>query len=172
MHRSLSKGLLAVLVALLAACYPEYNWREVEVAEGRALALFPARVHTQERQFSWDGDSRAFSMSSATIGKAVYAVGYMLLPDAERHNPAAVQSWKARLIKGLYANYQVPLPDALPDSGQEILIETERAGESVRLVGRVQLIGDALIEVLAAGPREALPLERAREFVTSLKPAG
>ena len=173
MRRSLSSiGIVVLTALLLAACYPEYNWREVSVAEGRAQALFPARVHTQARQFEWEGGTRAFTLSSATVGKAVYASGHMLLSADELRDPAVLRQWQERLVQSLYANYQAAVPAVLPGPGQDILIESQRAGEPVRLVGRVQVIGDALVEIVAAGPKEALPMDRAREFVASLKPAG
>lgn len=173
MFRLLPSILAAVFAALLlSACYPEYDWREVSVADGRAVALFPARVRTEQRQVEWDGHSVAFTMSAATVDQAVFAVGHVVLPDPVRNDPAAARRWVETRVRGLYANFQAEPPAALPGAGDDILIETVRAGEPVRLMGRVQLIGGALVEAMAAGPADALPRERALEFVSSLKRAG
>ena len=172
MRRALSSVLLAALASLLlAACYPEYNWRVVDVADGRAQVLFPARVQTHERQFEWEGQPRVFTMTSAEVGKSTFAAGHMLLSQAERNDSAMVQRWADRLVRGWYANYQVPEPAVLPALGQDVLIEADRDGQSIRLLGRVQVIHGALVDVIAVGPADALSLERAREFVGSLKPA-
>ena len=172
MRRALSSVLLAALASLLlAACSPEYNWRVVEVADGRAQILFPARVQTHERQFEWEGQARVFTMTSAEVGKSTFAAGYMLLSQDERNDAAMVQQWADRLVRGWYANYQVPEPDVLPTVGQDVLIEVNRNDQPVRLFGRVQVIHGALVNAIAVGPADALSLERAREFVGSLKPA-
>src|SRR3546814_3786601 len=60
-------GLIMLLSGVLAACSPQYNWREIPVGQGAAKAFFPDKPATQERTLKFSGHDIAFSMTSATV---------------------------------------------------------------------------------------------------------
>ena len=68
-------GAVAGLALLVAACSPSYNWREVDVADGHVRAAFPDRVMTDTRDLKLDTHTLSFTLASATVGEAVFAVG-------------------------------------------------------------------------------------------------
>ena len=53
---------LLVLCSLLwlAGCTPEYNWRELTVADDRAVVMFPSRVQTEQRKLRVEGIDLVF----------------------------------------------------------------------------------------------------------------
>src|SRR5690348_2571359 len=73
---------LAICAILLGACTPTYNWREVLIADGAARATFPARTATDTRDIPLAGQTLRFSLTSARVGDAVFAVGYAPVPPA------------------------------------------------------------------------------------------
>lgn len=164
-------GVAAALAIVLAACTPEYDWRELPVAEGRARAAFPARVQTEQRPVTLDGRQLPFTLTTAAVGEALFAVGHAPLPADVRGRVADEARLARALTRTLYANLGRQPPEDLPPPGKEIRVEAEIDGEPALLMARVMVQGDMLIEAVAMGPSRSLPIERAQDFVRSLRPA-
>ena len=71
-----------------------------------------------------------------------------------------------RLVTSLAANGGEPPEGA--NQGDVFELETNVAGQPSRLVARVLVHRDILIEVVASGPKSALALEQAHDFMRSL----
>lgn len=160
----------AALASLLAACSPEYDWRELSVADGRATAAFPAKVQTESRPVHLDGVQLPFALTFAAVGKGLFAVGYASLPEPVRGNPGEAARLAGALTRAFYANLGLQPPEQLPAPGEEITLHAELDGEPLRLVARVMVLDGAVMEAVAMGPARSLPVERAQEFVRSLRP--
>ena len=170
-------GVIVGLALLMAACSPRYNWREVDVADGYVRAAFPDRVFTETRDLPLDTHTLRFTLATATVGEAVFAVGSAPLPADIAADPVARQALGMALMHSLYANMQAPPPATWPDYGQDIEVRGKAMGKPGWLQARVWVTDTMLIEAVAAGTEESLPAERAREFLRSVvvnpaKPAG
>ncbi|WP_076518620.1 MULTISPECIES: hypothetical protein [unclassified Achromobacter] len=165
-------GVFLALALVLAACSPSYNWREMDVADGHVRAAFPARVSTETRELRLDTHTLPFTLASATVGEAVFAVGSAPLPPEIAASPAARQALGVALMRSLYANMQAPPPKEWPAFGQDIEVHGKAVGKPGWLHAKVWVTDTMLIEAVAAGTEESLPAERAREFLRSvvLKP--
>lgn len=163
-RRRAAGALLAA--ACLAACTPEYNWREMDVADGRARAAFPARVQTEQRAVTLAGRQLTFSLTSAQVGQSVFAVGHAAVPA----DPQVRQILREALVASLYDNMGAEPPARItPDD--DISIRADVNGQPTLLMGRVRVYGDRLVEAVVAGPAQDLPPEKASEFVRSLVPS-
>ena len=70
------KFLLVLFCLLwLGGCTPEYNWRELTVADERAMVMFPSRVKTEQRPIRVDGIELIFSLTSAAVDQSVFSDG-------------------------------------------------------------------------------------------------
>jgi len=157
--------LSGLVLSLLLGCSPEFNWRELSVAEDRARLAFPAKVQTEQRQIQLDGHALAFSLSAANVGPAVFAVGFAVLP--ENLNESAQKSLTRALLTSLFAaSGQIPTQAAL--EGQVFELETLVAKQPSLLMARVLIHRGMLMQVVASGPKQALPREQALEFMRSL----
>ena len=154
------------LLVFLVGCTPEYNWREVEVAEARAKVAFPARVQTDQRAVSLGGNRLPFHLTSASVNDAVFAVGFMKIPDS-MSEPEAGQLVRD-LVNSLAARTGKRPPDAAYDS-KVFELEAVVAGRPSRTLARVLVHRGMLIQVVASGPSSALSQEHANEFMRSLR---
>jgi hypothetical protein len=161
-------GAILALALLLAACSPRYNWREVDVAGGHVRAAFPDRVQTETRQLRLDTHTLTFTLASATVGEAVFAIGSAPLPPELAADPVARQALGLALMRSLYVNMQAPPPTEWPPFGQDIDVQGKAMGKPGWLRARVWVTDNMLIEAVAAGTEESLPAERAREFLRSV----
>lgn len=147
------KGFLVLCcAALLSACSPDYNWRQVSVADGRLMAMFPAKPASEQRNLDFEGRQLAFSMTQARVGDDVFAVGYAPWGDAFRDEPDLRERVAREVLLSLYRNFGAPPPETLPAMGAPFEL---RAGqdESVLLRARIWLTSHGLVEgmVVTAG---------------------
>ena len=154
------------LLVFLVGCTPEYNWREVEVADGRAKLAFPARVQTDQRVVSLGDEKLSFRLTSASVNDAVFAAGYMKIP--ENMDPAQAAQLVRDLVNSLASRVGKRPPDAAYES-QVFELEAVVSGRPSRMLARVLLHRGMLIQVVASGPSSVLTPEQANEFMRSLR---
>ena len=154
------------LLVFLVGCTPEYNWREVEVADGRASLAFPARVQTEQRVVAVGDEKLSFRLTSASVNDAVFAVGYIKIP--ENMDSAQAGQVMRDLVNSLASRVGKRAPDSAYAS-QVFELQTIVSGRPSRMQARVLLHRGMLIQVVASGPSNILTQERANEFMRSLR---
>lgn len=161
-------GAVVTLALLVAACTPSYNWREVDVADGHVRAAFPDRVMTDTRDLKLDTHTLRFTLATANVGEAVFAVGSAPLPPDIAADPVAKRALGLALMRSLYTNMQAMPPMGWPPYGEVIEVHGKAMGKPGWLQAKVWVTDTMLIEAVAAGTQESLPAERAREFLRSV----
>ncbi|WP_338880862.1 hypothetical protein WHX56_07185 [Achromobacter veterisilvae] len=161
-------GAIVGLALLVAACSPAYNWREVDVADGHVRAAFPDRVMTDTRDLKLDTHTLRFTLVTANVGEAVFAVGSAPLPPDIAADPVARRALGMALMRSLYTNMQAMPPMEWPPYGEVIEVHGKAMGKPGWLQAKVWVTDTMLIEAVAAGTQESLPAERAREFLRSV----
>lgn len=164
-------GLIGLLSVFLAACSPDYNWRQVSVGDGVATAFFPDKPRTQERTLPFSGHDIVFSLTSATVDDALFTVAHAPLPEALRANQAARREFATAVVRSLYRNLGVQEPEPLPAFGELFVIEGQGPQGPVRLQARVWLTDRSLVEGLVTAARDAFPAAQADEFLQGLSVA-
>lgn len=153
-------------LVLLVGCTPEYNWREVEVADGSAKLAFPARVQTDQRAVMLGDEKQSFRLTSASVDDAVFAVGYMNIP--KNMGDTQARQLVRDLVNSLASRVGRRAPDAAYAS-EVFELEAVVNGRPSRMLARVLLHRGMLIQVVASGPSSVLTQERANEFMRSLR---
>ena len=157
--------LVSFCLLWLAGCTPEYNWRELTVADDRAIVMFPSRVKTEQRTIRVDGMDLVFSLTSAAVDQSVFSVGYAPLSLAL--DAAQTERLVQAFATALAARVGQPLMrQAL--NGDVFELESVVAGQASRLLGRVLIHRGMLIQVVVSGPKKSLSKENATEFMRSL----
>jgi hypothetical protein len=162
---SWSRPLVLSALLLLSGCYPEYNWREVPVADGLVVAAFPGKIHTQSRKVSLAGVELEFNVDSARHGDSIFALGYARLPEglsAEERNDIR-RAMTETLFRSLGAE-----ADANAMMGRTFTLSSGQAGTALMVVGRVLEHRNLIIRMMASGPAKQLSEEVGRDFIGSL----
>jgi hypothetical protein len=157
-------GVLALWA--LGGCTPAYNWREWTVADGRAVIMFPARIQTEQRQIDLEGVATIFSLTSASVGEAVFSVGFTPLSDA------LTEAQRAALLKKVVSALAARAGKSPPENalkGESFTFEMVVAGKPSLMMARVLEHRGMLLQVVASGPKQSLANENALEFVRSLR---
>ncbi|WP_353149483.1 hypothetical protein [Pollutimonas bauzanensis] len=156
---------------LLMACTPSYNWREVSLADGAVKAFFPDKPLTQERPLNYSGHELRFSLTTATVDEALFAVGYAPLPEALRGAPEKTQGLASTIVASLYQNMGVEPPTQLPELGKPFTIEGKSQQGPMRMRATVWLTDHALIEGIVMAGQAPFPEQEADEFLRGLQVA-
>ncbi len=73
----------AACVLLLAACAPDYNWREIRPPGTGYLVMLPGKPASMSRPIHLDDLAVTMAMSGARVGEQSFTVGMVELPDSQ-----------------------------------------------------------------------------------------
>ncbi|WP_431274383.1 hypothetical protein ACQ858_20500 [Variovorax ureilyticus] len=80
----LGRAVLAAGTAVLVACSPTFNWREVPVGDAGVIALLPCRPERATRDLPLGGGSIPVDMAGCKAGDATFAVAHARAATAEQ----------------------------------------------------------------------------------------
>ena len=93
----------AVLVVfLLMACTPTYNWRDVRFAEPGLVALLPCKPDQGTRDVPLGGRAVRIAMQGCEAGGALFAVAWVDAGDAAQAQ-VLIDQWKTATLANLQA---------------------------------------------------------------------
>lgn len=168
--RRLVFAFLLASAGLLAGCSPQYDWRTVDVADGRVRAMLPAKPQASERELDFEGHTLTFVLTSASVDGMLFTVGYAALPDALRADVSARDRLMTQTQASLYRNLGAVLPTDMPDAAERFTIVGQGQGRPLRLDAMVWTTQDALIEGIVIGDADAWPHDQIAEFLRELAP--
>ena len=127
--------------ALVAACNPSLNWREVRAKEAPLLALLPCKAEASSRKVSLGGQEVDMALNSCTAADALFVVGQASVPPANAQ--VALKHWQRAALANIsvvlagQAIKESPLP-VTGVAGTPVLLTTagKRAnGSAVQFTG-------------------------------------
>lgn len=161
-------GVLTIFLALLGGCSPDYNWRDVAVADGAVQASFPDTTRTQSRKLTFAGREIEFALTVAKVNGVVFAVGYAALPESLRGDESARREMGKEVIQSFYRSANVNEPRVFPDWGEAFKIEGASSKGAITLQARVWVPPHALIEAIVTADASAFPQQQADDFLRSV----
>lgn len=97
-------ALAALAVATLAACAPEYDWREVRSTHDGWFAMLPGKPVSLTRRISLDSLEVSMSMQGARVGETTFTIAVAELPDdAPATRDRAVAAMRAGMLRNIGA---------------------------------------------------------------------
>lgn len=171
MRDFLLRAAAAAACALLLACSPKFDWREVRGSAAPYVALFPAKPDTHARTINLDGAQVRMTMTGAEIDGVSFTVGSVHLEDPTRAQQAigAMKTALVRNIEGRIVSERLsaPAPGAT-------LLELEARGPLPQgrerlLLARFFARGHHAYQMLVVGAADAVPREAADTFLNSFQ---
>ena len=157
-------------VFLLCGCYPELDWRELSVSEGRFSALLPCKARREARTVNTSAGAPTMTMYACSLKRGTMAVAYtdyraVALVDA--HLPGQLESARDALLRnvgaGAYAEQEVAIA-GLP--GRQVYAQG-RAGTLLK--ARFVVAGSRLYQIAYVGARDDLAMADIDMFLDSFK---
>lgn len=169
--RAWSCCISVCIVAVLAACSPRYDWREVRGGDMPFTVLLPARPVSFSRRIDLNGTPVTMTMTAAEIDGAIFAIGAAELADAMQ-TPEALESIRTALIKNISGDPQhavIPGRAPVADRTLDISATGVAHGQPLRLMARLVARDKRVYQILIVGNDEAMTPENAETFFTSFK---
>jgi len=166
--------LVVLACALLAACYPTFDWRDVR--DDGAVVLFPDKPQTMARNVELDGLTVAMTMQATRVAGLSFALARVALPagaDAAVVLPklvAGLRNALARNINGKLVN-QGPAAiarierGATPIAGEALEATGQGAGQTIALQARLVGHGTRVWQIAVYGAQDDMAKASAREAV-------
>lgn len=168
-----SVGFAALLLsALLTACTPALDWREVRNEEGGYRALFPAKPVVASREFVLAGQTVTLKLQAATSGSSYFAVGEIPLSEAQQASAdSIVNALKLSLKNNVGATDST---DRNIVAGGVVWQEVRASGQLKNgkpsvMAGRFLVQPGRILEVLVMGERAELTDEAIDMWLGGLK---
>ncbi len=166
----IARASVLVLALLVAACYPEFDWREVTSAGGRYTVLMPAQPEHAQREVVVGGVALALSMASVRKEGMAFGAAYAEIPDGYARRaelPAAARDALVRNIGGrISADREVRIKGAV---GREFLADGSVGGQPMRLAARVFAGDSRFYQVVLVGQSDRLDKADAALFLGSFR---
>lgn len=175
LKRILSCAVL-MSVVVLVACTPALDWREVHGKDVPFTVLLPAKPASFSRMINLEGQPVMMTMTAAEVDGVTYAVGTVVMPDAEKAR-VALTSMKSALVKNIAGTINFEKSSIDKDTGV-ISIEVDALGSSqansnarpMRLVAHFFAKNKQVYQVVVVGRENAVTHEALDTFFTSFKP--
>lgn len=153
MRRLARLAVLALATALLAACYPELDWRELQWRDGNFAIMFPARPKEVTREVRLGGAVLELHMVSAEVDDMAFGVAYADLPagvDAD----VLLATARDGLVRNVNGRVVEEQPVSLPGlNGHAFRAEGRAADRDMVVAARVLTGNGRFYQVLFVGPR-------------------
>ncbi len=173
------KPLIVTLLAslALAACSPQYNWRDYSSQDAPFRVMFPDKPATHARDVDLNGMTVKMTMTAAQVEGVMFAVGSGEAPDADKAE-AAVAAMKTALVRNIGATIKsekqgkssaVAGSSTARSSAIDIDATGVQKGAPMRLVGHFESRNKRFYQVIVMGPDKAISQEQVDMFMSSFK---
>lgn len=159
---------------LLAACSPQYNWREVRGVGAPFTVTLPAKPATHARPINLGGLPVTMTMTAAEVDHVTFAVGVAELPNAAQAEQA-IGAMKTALVNNIGGTLVDEKPIAM-GGAPAIAIEASgppaatTGGRPRLLLARFMMQGNRAYQLVVIGGEKAGTRDAADIFFTSFKP--
>jgi hypothetical protein len=174
-YRIIFSAALASL--LLAACSPQFNWRDYSSETAPYRVMFPDKPSTHTRKIALDGLTVEMTMTASQVNGTMFAVGTAEAPDAESAEKA-LTAMKTALVKNIGATIKSEtVGKASAAAGSSVArsaaIDIDatgmQKGEPMRLVGHFESRNKRFYQVIVMGKEKDLTRENVDMFMSSFK---
>ena len=169
--RPLPRAAAALLtaVAMLTACSPTLNWREVRPEGTRLALLLPCKPDKAQKTVPLGGPATPLSMLGCDAGGATFAVAVAQLGEANQAAPVLAQ-WQALALANMKAGPAQVSPLKLPGAADAILVTAQgRRADGTAVSGQAAYFAQGAQAFQVVLYADRITPEVAETFFSSLK---
>jgi hypothetical protein len=169
--------VLASACLALAACSPEFNWRDYSSEAAPYRIMFPDKPASHTRKIDLDGLKVDMTMTAAQINDTMFAVGTAEAPDADSAEKA-LTAMKTALVNNIGATIKsekvgkssaISGSTAMRSAAIDIEAKGVQKGEAMRLIGHFESRNKRIYQVIVMGREKDMTRENVDMFMSSFK---
>jgi len=175
------RSILLTCLALLTACSPKLDWREVHESEAGYSIMMPARPTIATRVIDLDGIPVSMRMTVAEADGLTFAVGSALMPNANQAQ-ASLHTMKSALIRNIQGTVIEERTLSMPygpggNKGSLTVFHLHAKGAASSAINgqprglqaRFVAVGNRVSQVIVTGPEEKLTRDVTDVYFSSLQ---
>ena len=167
-RRFIWAGVLAL--ALLAACYPDLDWREIASASGGYAVLMPARPDHAEREVAIGGLALSMSMASVQREGVAFGVAHAEIPAGYDRRAGLIAAARAGLLRNIEGHVVAARTISIDGAeGEEFRAEGTASGHPMELAARIFIAGPRFYQVVFVGQKGKVPAADVELFLGSFR---
>lgn len=164
--------LVVVIAALITACSPKFDWREVHGTDSPYTVLMPARPSELSRDIQLNAQTVTMHMTATQIDGVDFAVGSVKMSDATNAQ-LTITVIKNALVQKM-AGFITQEKTSLANTGGKLTVNDEftaigKPPATTRMQGHIVARDEWVFQVLVVGPEKEFNKEAADTFLTSFK---
>jgi hypothetical protein len=160
---------LFVACALLAACAPELDWRELSVPEGRFAVLLPGKARSESRVLKTAAGALTMTLYSFSLKQWTMGVAYTDYPAAAlaaEHGRVQLEAARDALLRNIQAGARSEEDISIEGfPGRQVYAE----GRSGVLKARFVVVGSRLYQIAYVGAMDDVAPADVDMFLTSFR---
>lgn len=169
------------LALMLAACSPQFDWREIRSEAAPYVVAMPAKPSTFSRKIDLDGTETVMTMTAAEVGGITFAVGTAELPDAT-HAQLSLAAMKTALVNNIRGTIRqekvsTMVQAQVAGAGTLAVTEIEATGPASAATGNQPRVLFArfvardkhVYQLVATGPEKAVTQDIVATYFSSFK---
>jgi len=162
-----------IACALLAACTPELDWRELSVPAAGFAVLLPGKARSESRTLETAAGAAVMTMYAYSLKRGTMAVAYTdYAPAALAAGLGRAQLDAARdaLLRNIGGGRPLEEDVSIGGyAGRQIFAEGRAGAEGALLKARFVVVGDRLYQIAYLGARNGAEMADVDMFLTSFK---
>lgn len=138
LRRRCAPLVAAACALVLAACAPDYNWREIRLPGTGYLVMLPGKPASMSRPIHLDDLAVMMAMSGARVGEQSFTVGTVELPDSQAFTrERAGAAMRTAMVRNIGGRETEVIEAAVPVVDLAGRATTTQAGVRVEASGRL-----------------------------------
>ncbi|NJN40736.1 MAG: hypothetical protein HC807_07860 [Gammaproteobacteria bacterium] len=166
----IARGSVLAVALLLAACYPELDWREVTSTTGRYSVLMPAKPEHAQREVVVGDTTLSMTMASVRKAGMAFGVAYAEIPAGRAQRAELVVAARDALSRNIdgriTSEREVRIDGAV---GREFFSDGSVGGQPMRLAARVFASDAHFYQVVLVGQSDRLEKADVALFLGSFR---
>ncbi|WP_036838727.1 hypothetical protein [Polaromonas sp. CF318] len=164
----LAAAFFLTTMALLTACSPTLNWREVRPEGTRLALLLPCKPDKAQKTVPLGGPATPLSMLGCDAGGATFAVAVAQLGDAAQAGPVLAQ-WQSLTLANMKAGPAQVSPLTMPGAAAILVKAQGRRADGTAVSGQAAYFAQGAQAFQVVLYADRITPELAETFFSSLK---
>lgn len=164
-----------LIILSLAACSPQYDWRETRGSDAPFVVLLPGKPASFARPVNLDGTTVTMQMTAAEVNGVTFAVGSATMADAGAAQKALL-AMKTALVNNIGGTVKRETATAVSATDKttgmlevEAIGKRKSDGKPLLLVGRFIARDQRIYQVIVMGQEKSVSREAIDTFLSSFK---
>jgi hypothetical protein len=161
-HKIIQNTIFIIMLLLISACSPKYNWRQVKSSDPLFTAYFPEKPVEHSKQIILGDVKIIMRMTAAEVNGVNFAIAYV--KTNEQNSQKIIQLMRSGMIKNINGTIsESKIKNTL------FIVGNLKSGKRTQLYARFTTKNNWAIQAIVIGEEKKIKTENLEMFFDSIK---